>query len=211
MDSNEGIVLRTRFRRVMSLEAYNTQEAEVMVEQAFPTGDMSPEDIQAHVAGMFMYAKASVYDQLGLGYEQDDATGIIMEKFKGTKVVSAPPAQNAQPAARAAAPKALRPVPNEPEPSDEEYDDQADAMAAEEAPAPRKTFQRTANRSSAKASGGVDYWDHLMNNPDRWFDNRLSKKNPKAPDFRSKDYKEGNFAVGLWLNQAPDGFVNPFD
>ncbi|KAL4182237.1 hypothetical protein AMTRI_Chr12g274960 [Amborella trichopoda] len=45
-----------------------------------------------------------------------------------------------------------------------------------------------------------DLWKDLVANRDKWWDNRLSKVNPKAPDFKHKDSGKG-----LWLNgSTPD-------
>jgi hypothetical protein len=37
-------------------------------------------------------------------------------------------------------------------------------------------------------------WEELASNPERWYDNRVNKKNPKGPDFKRKATGEG-----LWL------------
>ncbi|KAL3628546.1 hypothetical protein CASFOL_027592 [Castilleja foliolosa] len=50
-----------------------------------------------------------------------------------------------------------------------------------------------------KGGGLGDSWKNLVENPGNWFDNRMNKKNPKAPDFK---HKESNDA--LWLNRCPD-------
>ncbi|KAL8039488.1 hypothetical protein ABFX02_10G040300 [Erythranthe guttata] len=50
-----------------------------------------------------------------------------------------------------------------------------------------------------KTSGkSDDSWKDLVENPDKWWDNRTKKKNPKAPDFRHKETGEV-----LWLNGSP--------
>ena len=44
-----------------------------------------------------------------------------------------------------------------------------------------------------------------MSNREGWFDNRVDKKNPKGPDFKSKNTNKamgGGFA--LWLDSAPE-------
>ncbi|XP_073142638.1 protein OSB2, chloroplastic-like [Henckelia pumila] len=46
---------------------------------------------------------------------------------------------------------------------------------------------------------GGDSWKNLVENPDKWWDNRPNKKNPKAPDFKHKETGEV-----LWLNRSPD-------
>lgn len=45
----------------------------------------------------------------------------------------------------------------------------------------------------------VDSWKDLLENPDKWWDNRASKLNQKAPDFKHK-----NTGIGLWVGSSPD-------
>ncbi|XP_044509029.1 protein OSB2, chloroplastic-like isoform X2 [Mangifera indica] len=49
------------------------------------------------------------------------------------------------------------------------------------------------------AKEGDKLWKDLTENPKKWWDNRLEKKNKKSPDFKHKDSGEG-----LWLGDAPD-------
>lgn len=44
-----------------------------------------------------------------------------------------------------------------------------------------------------------ELWKSLAENPNQWWDNRLDKKNPKAPDFKHKQSGEV-----LWKNSLPD-------
>nr|GMC84431.1 lysine histidine transporter-like 8 [Ipomoea batatas] len=44
-----------------------------------------------------------------------------------------------------------------------------------------------------------EHWKRLVENPDKWWDNRLKKRNEKSPDFKNKESGEA-----LWLNSAPD-------
>ncbi|XP_017254727.1 protein OSB4, chloroplastic isoform X1 [Daucus carota subsp. sativus] len=43
-----------------------------------------------------------------------------------------------------------------------------------------------------------DSWKDLLENSEKWWDNRLNKKNPKAPDFKHKD-----LGTALWLSDTP--------
>lgn len=45
----------------------------------------------------------------------------------------------------------------------------------------------------------VDSWKDLLENPDKWWDNRAKKMNQKAPDFKHK-----NTGIGLWVDSSPD-------
>ncbi|KAI5442159.1 protein OSB2, chloroplastic isoform X2 [Lathyrus oleraceus] len=50
----------------------------------------------------------------------------------------------------------------------------------------------------AKDSKGDESWNDLLQNPAKWWDNRLDKRNARGPDFKHKDT-----GVGLWLNDSP--------
>jgi hypothetical protein len=68
---------------------------------------------------------------------------------------------------------------------------------------------RKPSGSAAPKWSAEDYdaaWEHLVENPDEWYDNRESKPTDRSPDFRlkDKDYDEGPNA--LWLNNAPRWF-----
>ncbi|CAN8325346.1 unnamed protein product [Cochlearia groenlandica] len=45
---------------------------------------------------------------------------------------------------------------------------------------------------------GEESWKDLVQNPDKWWDNRIVKRNAKAPDFKHKETGEA-----LWLNESP--------
>ncbi|KAK9274540.1 hypothetical protein L1049_021789 [Liquidambar formosana] len=45
---------------------------------------------------------------------------------------------------------------------------------------------------------GDESWKNLVENPDKWWDNRSNKINEKSPDFKHKDTREG-----LWLSDSP--------
>ncbi|KAK7290409.1 hypothetical protein RIF29_04812 [Crotalaria pallida] len=51
---------------------------------------------------------------------------------------------------------------------------------------------------AAKGAKGDQSWNDLLENPDKWWDNRSNKKNVKAPDFKHKETGEV-----LWLNRSP--------
>ncbi|KAL3839629.1 hypothetical protein ACJIZ3_024220 [Penstemon smallii] len=45
---------------------------------------------------------------------------------------------------------------------------------------------------------GEDPWKSLVENPNKWWDNRVGKRNPKAPDFKHRET-----GVGLWVSDTP--------
>ncbi|XP_027359050.1 protein OSB2, chloroplastic-like [Abrus precatorius] len=51
---------------------------------------------------------------------------------------------------------------------------------------------------NVKGSRDDQSWNDLIQNPAKWWDNRLDKRNAKAPDFKHKDTGEV-----LWLNGSP--------
>lgn len=183
------------FRRQVQPQQYETAAAEVTLKQMFP-GTMSPEEIQMCSAGLFQLAKQQVFDELGLSFEQN-AEGLIMETFPGSKVVGS---------------KKLAAVRND-EPPVESYDDESEPEPARpirparssNRPAARKPAPARQAKPAAKQPTDEDgYWEDVENHPGDWFDNRETKTNPKAPDFRHKRWKENGYNVGLWLNRMPD-------
>eukprot|EP00930_Biecheleria_cincta_P047026 TRINITY_DN3252_c0_g1_i3.p1 TRINITY_DN3252_c0_g1~~TRINITY_DN3252_c0_g1_i3.p1 ORF type:complete len:287 (-),score=48.44 TRINITY_DN3252_c0_g1_i3:115-975(-) len=49
-------------------------------------------------------------------------------------------------------------------------------------------------------------WEDVISNPHDWWDNRETKNNPRAPDFKKKDKD-----VALWLNTCPDELLEQID
>ncbi|XP_076914622.1 protein OSB2, chloroplastic-like [Bidens hawaiensis] len=49
-----------------------------------------------------------------------------------------------------------------------------------------------------KSEKDGEFWKHLIENPNKWWDNRVDKKNVKGPDFKNKDSGKA-----LWLTDAP--------
>ena len=47
-----------------------------------------------------------------------------------------------------------------------------------------------------------ELWQRLLDDPSQWWDNRVTKHNPKGPDFKHKVSKQP-----LWLNSCPPHFV----
>lgn len=58
---------------------------------------------------------------------------------------------------------------------------------------------KTQKSKQVKQHRGEESWKDLVQNPTKWWDNRLNKRNQRAPDFKHKDTGEG-----LWLNGSPD-------
>ncbi|XP_043708291.1 protein OSB2, chloroplastic-like isoform X2 [Telopea speciosissima] len=52
--------------------------------------------------------------------------------------------------------------------------------------------------SLRKDNKNEESWKNLVENPEKWWDNRLDKKNKKAPDFKHKFTGEG-----LWVDRSP--------
>ena len=69
-------------------------------------------------------------------------------------------------------------------------------------PAPKAASTSTDRPSTQRVEEG---WRDVVGNREGWFDNRVDKKNPKGPDFKSKNTNKamgGGFA--LWLDSAPE-------
>lgn len=56
----------------------------------------------------------------------------------------------------------------------------------------------------SKESSAEDKWRSVIDNPNLWWDNRATRRNPKAPDFKLKNDDTGQ--VVLWINSrdTPD-------
>lgn len=192
------------FRRQIQPQQYETAAAEVTLKQSFP-GTMSPEEIQLCAQGLFQLAKQQTFDELGLQYEQN-AEGLIMEAFPDSKIVSSK---------KLAAVRQAEPAPDGPYDEEEAFPDpepvqrpqanRSRPVAAQSKPAPRAA--RAASGRGRPAPQPVDadgYWEDVEKNPGDWFDNRETKTNPKAPDFRHKTWKENGYNVGLWISSMPE-------
>lgn len=129
-----------------------------------PSDDL--DDIENKIKSYAAFVKATVFQQLGLTYASDEATGVItcleVEAEKASK----------------AAPKS-----------------QSGGGA-------RKAAGKPAGSGGPKRDA-AEMWAEYEQDPDRWWDNRVNKRNPKGPDFKHKDTGEG-----LWLDSAPDGLFD---
>lgn len=74
---------------------------------------------------------------------------------------------------------------------------------------PGKNSQRVVNSgketgesSSQKYDNRFHLWEKLFANPNEWYDNRKSKRNPKQPDFKHKSTGEV-----LWLSERDPSWV----
>ncbi|CAH8333585.1 unnamed protein product [Eruca vesicaria subsp. sativa] len=53
-------------------------------------------------------------------------------------------------------------------------------------------------KGKLKQLKGEEFWKDLVQNPDKWYDNRSRKTNVKAPDFKHKESGEA-----LWMTDSP--------
>ncbi|GAB2291444.1 hypothetical protein Dimus_025699 [Dionaea muscipula] len=60
-------------------------------------------------------------------------------------------------------------------------------------------FKKKEVGSKVPLKKGNESWKDLLDNPNKWWDNRSAKMSAKSPDFKHKDTGEG-----LWLNSAPE-------
>lgn len=194
--------IRTSFERVAQstcgLPQYESARALVSVEETFP-GTMNPDEVAGVIANQFVHAKSMVFQQLGISFEQDEL-GLIRETFGDIQVTaSQPSAPAARVPQRPQAVPAAAPAPNH-HPSAPQAPQRA--LAAVGGPAP------------AAARGGQDdgMWAEVMEQPDRWKDQRATKTKPTQPDFVSLDHKnpDGRFAKGLWIDRAPSWWQDPW-
>lgn len=68
----------------------------------------------------------------------------------------------------------------------------------------------TSGRSDAEAPRSKrGLWEELEAYPERWYDNRLNKKNPKGPDFKRKQTGEGLWIEYQGKSAVPSGITLP--
>jgi hypothetical protein len=167
------------FSRKVSVRQYESAEASIFVQFDIPT-DGTPDEqrtqLIANARAAFFAAKALVFEELGLEFSVSDSGVIheVVQKNFGrvTEVVNEP-----------------NPFPSAPQ-----------QVAITESPAPagevganppyaadtQDKQERIENKKWAVA--------RIATNPDEWWDNRNSKRNPKAPDYKHKQN-----GMGVWL------------
>lgn len=197
-------VIRTSFERVAQstcgLPQYESARAAVSIEETFP-GTLTPDEVAALVANQFIHAKGAVFQQLGIGFEQDE-TAVLRETFGDVLAVASAPTS-------AGAATVARPAPAQPATA---------PPTASPRPAARPAPRSAAAPRSAPATPALptdeELWAELIERPDLWADVRPDKASgnakPNAPDFRSSIHKDGRFSKGLWLDNAPEWFVDPW-
>ena len=91
-------------------------------------------------------------------------------------------------------------------------------VAAQSSPAVEKQQGNASSRVAAPAGGDpTDAFLDVLMQPHEWWDNRLDKRNPKAPDFKAKNTNKNWAKSGvdqngnpgpedLWLRDAPAPF-----
>lgn len=70
-------------------------------------------------------------------------------------------------------------------------------------------------RTKTPSGNDVQFWDMLVADPSKFWDNRAGKTNPNAPDFKMKvdrnaSLEEKKEAKALWLNACPDKYCAQF-
>jgi hypothetical protein len=207
MSDQPTITIQSTFTRSHQLASYEQATASVTITEVFD-GTVSPEDVATQASNQFLTIKSQVFNELGLPFEQDEESGLIIELFPGAEVVESKPA--AKPTARKVPGRRLAPVPD-----DEPEEDDKPRRAAPRAPraaAPKPAASRN-RKAAADDEDPYGDWADLAENPDDWeyFPDKESKR---SPDFRHKTRaQQGNprFKVSLWLDNAPSWFENPFE
>ena len=207
---SEEITIKVKFERQTQPKQYEIARAGIELEMTYP-GTFTPEQIANDGQSLYQVAKSLVFNELGVPFEQDSATGILMETFPGSTVMAIVP--KSEPDHPVNKPRAVRAVPQAPESpagddADDYYQDEPEPVTT-----PSRPARRAARPAPAPAPAGLstdDYWEDLEKNPGDWWDNRETKNNPKGPDFTSSKFKQDNgYRVALWLNSAPDWFNVP--
>lgn len=87
---------------------------------------------------------------------------------------------------------------------------------------PLQEAQAVAAAAPPRVSGGNaitippkdELWAELCAHPERWWDNRVGKRSPAAPDFKRKGPRDGPEQPALWLefkgkSNLPEGLTLP--
>lgn len=155
------------FSRKVSDGNYGMHEAFMSVQYDIGQFDTA-EDIIHTARNAFLQAKAVVFEQLGVDHTLDES-GVVVEvarrAFPGSVVEPAPSAPAAAPAAGGASAGAQPP-----------FSADTDDFA-----------EKKANKEWAQA--------RLASHPNEFWDNRESKRSPKAPDYKHK-----NTGIGVWAS-----------
>lgn len=212
VSSEPSIKITATFSRTRQVSQFEPARAEVSIEQTLP-GVLTPEEVVDIVRSQFQQLKSEVLSELGCAFDQDEATGRIMEAFPGATVVASRPVESpyddgepaAPPQRLAAAPprRAAAPV-----------------QSGARRPAGNRSAPQQGNRRPAASNDGPsndDLWTELMEFPHLWNDMRGLKQNDRQPDFQSTEHmNDRGYGRGLWLGpKAPaeaelptEGFAN---
>lgn len=161
------------FGRKMGLPNYSNQEASIFI-QVDADRSASAEEVADKLMAAFVQAKSQVLTQLGLSFELN-AEGVIVES--GAVAPTAPSQKDAVTQVREAFPGAVV------EPNVVQVDfsrgDTRDPLSMDKREQKQWLIQR------------------FSTHPNEFFDNRGSKRNPKAPDLKHK-----SSGLGVWLDNA---------
>ncbi len=207
MSDADGTRIVFHYRRQVQPKQYETAEVFMDIEHTFSAG-LSPEEIENSAKRMAQIVKVGVLTQLGLPFEQDEDTRVIMEVFPASQVVTHKPgpAIKAEGAVVGAVEASEAP--------------ETEAAPTPPAPAPKPVAKRAGPNAPKRtaAVGGSDTdeaWEHLAANPSLWYYNAPEdKKNPKGPDFKATNkagFSSNGYPMGLWLNTKPEDLVLPDD
>jgi hypothetical protein len=172
-------------------DRFGSVTAGLSVKEMFP-GEMSAMDIANIAEGHYIITKEKVLSQLQLPFEQDQATGMILEAFPGARTISSTPA--------VVAPEAAPPV--------------EDGRQAPAQP-PAARFGSSAPTQRQQASSGPrsapsGQWEpapsqaemkrELLEYPDLWYPDPQKTKADTKPDFISCHYtNKSGYPAGLWI------------
>jgi hypothetical protein len=196
------VSVTAHFERKITDGDYGSKVASIFITEKF-SGTVDAEAIAEVAQSQFQVIKSEVFSQLGIEFEQDEETGRIVELFPGTTVVES---KKAKPAPRKQSARKA-----EPEPEEEELEEEEEEERPRRAAPARKAAPRRASRDDSDEDPD-GHWQDLMDNPGNW-EFIDDKRSDRSPDFQhlTKKRPGTNFKMGLWLNNAPDWFENPFE
>ena len=216
--------LTMTYSRTLQVKQYEPAMVSATMEVQLPPGT-TVDDARRVFGDEYAVLKSEVLRQHGLGFTFDENEKLVMEVFgqADATVVQMPnqaPAPVQQPLQQTSqqGPQQLPPPTQQYQETPFGDDDPANPFS----PPPSAVPQQQAPPQQAP-TGSVDtyaIWQSIVNELQaspgfsedgnkkmaNWFDNRLNKRNPKGPDFKSKNIPQPDnpqYKMGVWLRDCP--------
>jgi hypothetical protein len=163
---------------------FGSVTAGLSVKEMFP-GEMSAMDIANIAEGHYIITKEKVLSELQLPFQQDQATGMILEAFPGA----------GRSAARQRHPPAPSPPTEPAQPPAARFGTSRTAQPQQASSGPRSAPSGSGSRPPSQA----ELKRELLDYPRPWYWDQ-SKSNGTGPDFISTHYQnDRGYPAGIWI------------